>query len=114
MTYISVSVISLLIIPKANLIVSLAYTSVFGIYPIVKLYIEKIKNMKIEYIIKFLIWNIHLFLVYVILSAFGQNSLFDLGTFWVWLGGMGLMLAYDLIFGIFINGFYRTYSKFLK
>ncbi|MBO5370961.1 MAG: hypothetical protein J6B23_09850 [Clostridia bacterium] len=114
LTYVSVSLISILILPKANQLMPWCFVAVFGIYPIFKLYIEKIKNITIEYIIKFFVWNIHMFAMYVILSAFGQNSLFDLGTFWIWIAGIAVMLTYDLAFGIFINGFYRTYYKFLK
>lgn len=110
--YFAVSLLSVFVLP--NKLIAWAYLSVFGIYPLFKLYIEKINNITLEYIVKFIVWNIHLFGVYIILSALGQNSLFDMGTFWVWISGIILMLAYDLVFGIFINAFYKTYYKFLK
>lgn len=111
-TYFAVFMISVFAVP--NKLLAWSYASVFGIYPLLKLYIERINKIVWEYIVKFFVWNIHLFGMYIILSAFGQNSLFDIGTVWIWLCGIVLMLAYDLVYGIFINAFYKTYYKYLK
>lgn len=111
-SYFAVSLLSIFFLP--NKLMAWMYVAVFGIYPLFKLYIERINNIAVEYIVKFFIWNLHLFAIYIILSAMGQNSLFDIGTLWMWLCGIVLMLAFDLVYGIFINGFYKTYYKFLK
>ncbi len=111
-SYIAVSVISLFLVP--NKVVGFAYIVIFGIYPIIKLYIEKIRNIITEYILKAIVWNIHIFFSYVVLVALGQNTLFNIGQFWIWLCVMVVFLAYDLVFGIVINSFYRTYSKYLN
>ena len=108
-TYFTVSILGFFLVPKY----AGYYIVLFGIYPLVKLYIEKIKNIVIEYIIKFLVWNIHLSGMYIVLNALGQGALFNLTTFWIWICAVVLMLIYDLLFGIFINAFYSTYSKYL-
>ena len=108
-TYFAVSVLGLFLAPKC----AGYYIVLFGIYPLLKLYIEKVRNIAIEYVLKFIIWNIHLAGLYVVLNALGQGSLLNIATFWIWLCGIVLMVIYDLVFGIVINAFYSTYSKYL-
>lgn len=108
-TYFVVSILGLFLAPKC----AGYYIVLFGIYPLIKLFIERIRNIVIEYIIKFAVWNVNIYGMYIFLNALGQGSLFDLGTFWIWLCAIAVMLIYDLLFGIFINAFYSTYSKYL-
>jgi len=110
--YFAVSVLSVFILP--NKLMAWSYAALFGIYPLIKLYIEKMRSIVAEYIAKFIVWNLHLVALYVVLSAFGQNSLMDLGTFWAYFAGIIMLLAYDLVFGICINSLYKTYYKYLK
>ncbi len=108
-TYFAVSVVGLFLAPRC-----IGYFIVlFGIYPLLKLHIERIKNIVIEYIIKFFVWNIHLVGLYIVLSALGQGTILNIATFWIWLCAIALMVIYDLVFGIVINAFYSTYSKYL-
>ncbi|MBR5507964.1 MAG: hypothetical protein IKV88_07965 [Clostridia bacterium] len=109
LTYFAVSALGLFLAPKC----AGYYIVLFGIYPLLKLYIERIKNIIVEYIIKFVVWNIHLTGLYIVLNALGQGALLNIATFWIWLCGIVLMLIYDLVFGIVINAFYSTYSKYL-
>ncbi len=111
MVYLSVSLLCIFIVP--NKLLSWLFVSVIGIYPLLKYYIEQIKNIALEYIIKFIVWNLHLFFVYIVLAALGQNELYNIATFWMWLVGIFLMFLFDLMYGIFINAFYKTYYKFL-
>ncbi len=110
--YAVVTALCIFIIP--NKLMAWMYVAVFGIYPLLKFYIEKIKNIVFEYAIKFILWNIHLFLLYIVFSALGQNALYNIATFWFWLLGIFLMLVFDLLYGVFISAFFRTYYKFLK
>ncbi len=109
--YAAVSLLSLFIIP--NKLISLIFVSVFGIYPIIKLYIEKLSNITVEYVIKFIVWNIQLVVLYVIFCALGQDSFRDFGMLLVWIAGLFILCLYDFAFGIVINAFYKTYSKYL-
>ena len=75
-TYFAVFMISVFAVP--NKLLAWSYASVFGIYPLLKLYIERINKIVWEYIVKFFVWNIHLFGMYIILSAFGQTAFLTL------------------------------------
>ena len=111
LVYVTVSILGIFIIP--NKLVAWMYVIVIGIYPIIKYYIEKFKNIIVEYVLKFIVWNIHLFFLYIILSALGQNDIYNVATFWMWIFGVFFMFLFDLLYGIFINAFYKTYYKFL-
>jgi len=110
--YIAASVVSIFILPSK--LSALAFFVLFGNYPIVKLYIERIKNIVIEYIIKFFAANIYLFLIYIMLRALGEEAFFDFNSIILYLTGIFLLLFYDLVFGFIINAFYKSYYKYLK
>ena len=110
--YISVSVISVFMLPDK--FVAMAFLILFGNYPIIKFYIEKIRNIYIEYILKFLVSNVYLVAFYVILKALDAVALFDFNTYILYIVGLALLLFYDLVFGFVINAFYKSYYKYLK
>ncbi len=110
--FIAASLLSLFILP--NKFVSLAFFVLFGNYPIVKLYIEKLKNIVFEYILKFIAANIYMFLIYVVLKALGEQAFFDFSPYILYTAGIVLLLFYDLAFGFVINAFYKSYYKYLK
>lgn len=111
-SFIAVSFLSLFIVP--NKFIPLAFFGLFGNYPAIKLWIERIKNITLEYIIKFIAANIYLFIIYVVLKALGEASFFDFNIAVLYIAGIVLMLFYDLVFGFVINSFYKTYYKYLK
>ena len=110
--YIATSVVSVFLLP--NKFVALAFFVLFGNYPIVKLFIERIKNITFEYILKFFVANIYLFLIYVVLKALGEAAFFDFNLAVLYVAGLVLLLFYDLAFGFVINAFYKSYYKYLK
>lgn len=110
--YIAASLLSLFILP--NKFIALAFLVIFGNYPIVKLYIEKFKNIVLEYIVKFFAANVYLFLIYIVLRAIGEEAFFDFSLYILYVAGMVLLLFYDLVFGFVINAFHKSYSKYLK
>ncbi len=111
-SFLAVSLLSLFIAP--NKFLPLAFLAFFGNYPLVKLYIEKIKNIYLEYFIKFIAANIYLFAIYIILKALGEASFFDFSLIVLYIVGIVMMLFYDLAFSFIINAFYKTYYKHLK
>lgn len=111
-SYLAASAVSIFVLPDE--FVALAFFVLFGNYPIIKLYIEKIRNITIEYILKFLAANVYLFAIYIVLKALGEKAFFDFNLFVLYLAGIVLLLFYDLVFGFVINAFYKTYSKYLK
>ena len=111
-SFFAVSLLSLFIAP--NKFMPLAFFAFFGNYPLVKLYIEKIKNIYLEYFVKFIAANIYLFIIYIVLKALGEASFFDFSMVVLYIAGIFLMLFYDLAFSFIINAFYKTYYKHLK
>ena len=110
--YIASSLVAVFILP--NKFIGLAFFALFGNYPIIKLYIERIKNISREYILKFAAANIYLFFIYVVLKALGEAAFFDFNLMVLYLAGIVLLLFYDLAFGFVINAFYKSYYKYLK
>lgn len=110
--YVAASAVSLFLVPDK--FVPLAFIALFGNYPIVKLYIEKIRNITAEYIVKLIVFNIYLFMAYVILKALGEQAFFDFSMTLLYFVGLVLLLFYDLVFGFVINAFYKSYYKYLK
>ncbi|MBQ0083403.1 MAG: hypothetical protein KBS52_01375 [Clostridiales bacterium] len=78
----------------------LMYVFLLGFYPIIKIYIEKIKNRAVSYVLKFLTFNVCLFIVYLI---FGKlfGTVFDindsLGKFEI----IGLILLGNFVFFLY-------------
>ena len=112
MCYISASIIAMFVVPDK--FVGLAFLCLFGNYPIIKLYIEKMGKIVAEYIAKFIVANIYLVLFYVVLKAVESYALFDFNIYLLYFAGIGLLLFYDLAFGFVINAFYKSYYKYLK
>ena len=110
--YIATSVIAIFILP--NKFIGMAFFVLFGNYPIIKLYIEKTKNIIVECVVKFAVANIYLIAVYVILRALESYSIFDFNIYLLYFVGIILLLFYDLTFSFVINAFYKSYYKFLK
>lgn len=110
--YLAASLVSLFTIPDK--FVGLGFFVLFGNYPIIKLYIERIRNIVIEYVLKFFAANIYLFAVYVVLKALGEEAFFDFNIVLLYFVGILLLLFYDLVFGFVINAFNKTYYKYLK
>ena len=111
-SFIAVSLLSLFIVP--NKFIPLAFFGLFGNYPAIKLWIERIKNISLEYVIKFVVANVYLFVIYIVLKALGEAAFFDFNITVLYIAGIALMLFYDLAFGFVINSFYKTYYKYLK
>ena len=67
-TYIAISLINYLLLPDK--FIALIYFIAFGNYAFIKYFIEKIKNIKIEFLIKLLVANIYFVLGYYIAHFF--------------------------------------------
>ena len=83
-----------------NKVEFITYICFFGIYSIIKHYIEtKIFNKFISYAVKIVSFNISLLLMYFILRPFITLPL----QWWIILAAQILFLIYDYAFTIFIN-----------
>lgn len=62
--YIATSIISFLLLgPKGQVIV---YIIFFGVYGILKFFIERLRNLKLEWILKYAFFNLSIFLCYLL------------------------------------------------
>lgn len=95
LVYISSSIIGLFLIP-INII--LLYILFFGIYGIVKYFIEKINNMPLEILFKFIFFNIILFISFFIFKTFIsiQITKLPIGLFWIMAQVVFLIFDYAL------------------
>jgi len=112
MCYIATSAIAVFLLP--NKFVGLAFLGLFGNYPIIKLYIEKTRKIVVEYIVKFILANIYLVLIYIVMVALESTEIFDFSIYLLYFAGIALLLFYDLAFSFVINAFYKSYYKYLK
>lgn len=109
LVYLSCSILSFFFIP---LNIALLYTSFFGIYGILKYFIEKLNNLIYEIIIKLIVFNILLFFIYYFFSTFiGFNPQI---TFWLLLiMAQAVFLIYDYALTIIISYFINRINKHL-
>lgn len=102
MFYAATSLLSLIIVPEKLGLVP--YLIFFGIYGLVKYYIEKLDKPAIEYILKFVYFNICMGIALLFVNKlFGYNLTSEIP--W-WLLGIGLEIVffiYDFVYTLFIQ-----------
>lgn len=109
LVYLSCSILSFFFVP---INIALLYTSFFGIYGIIKYFIEKLNNLIYEIIIKLIIFNILLFLIYYFFSAFiGFNP--QIALWLLLIIAQAVFLIYDYALTIIISYFINRINKHL-
>lgn len=104
--YISSSIISLLLVPDFKSV--LPYVLLFGHYGIAKLHIEKVLNPVLCWLLKVLYWNICLTLLYFLAGSILGEILMSLPLWTVFLIGNPALLAFDFIYSLFADYYYRN------
>ena len=106
LSYISTAILSFILIP--NKLMVIPYVILFGQYPIVKYYIEKLNNFILEWIIKLLCFNIAVYLNYIIFTMFISRDVnIPLSIWIIILGLQAIFILYDYMFNRFIS-YYRN------
>lgn len=107
--YVATSLLSLIIVPEK--IAVIPYSVFFGMYGIVKYYIEKLDKLVLEYILKFIYFNICMGI-----AGFTVSRLFEVNLP-AWLPWWALIVLaeivffiYDFVYTLFI-GYYRDKLK---
>lgn len=78
------------------------YIMFFGYYPIIKSFVEKLRKPVLEWILKFLVFNIAVIVTYLLLTVVFDMSLDDFGEFgkygaWIFLAlGNVVFVFYDI------------------
>ncbi len=102
--YASTSLLSLLLLPDKTGVIP--YVIFFGIYGIIKYYIEKLDRLILEYILKFVYFNACLFAaIYAIKSFFMADIKVELPWWVVILLFEVIFLVYDYVYTLFIDYF---------
>lgn len=97
--YVGASILSLLFIPSR--MYALIYIVFVGYYPIVKLYIERLRKLWAEWILKVLYFNAVLLLLYILFKAFFMPGL-NPGLAALILQYIGLIIAaLEIIFVVY-------------
>lgn len=103
--YASTSLLAMIIVPEKLKIVP--YVLFFGIYGIIKYYIEKINKLVIEYILKFTFFNICAFIAVMTVSQlFGGEIIVKLPWWLIAIIFEIVFFIYDFIYTLVIN-YYR-------
>lgn len=114
--YAAISVLAILITPDRE--AAAMFVLFFGYYPILKSVFEQIKSRTVEYLLKFLVFNVAMVLAYLlIIYVFGIQDILDefgeLGKYGMWIMlGMGnvVFILYDFTISRLIN----LYTMWLK
>lgn len=102
MVYIASAVLSYIIIPDKTL--CLLYTIIFAPYGIVKLFIEKRQNTKIEIILKLIYFNFVIFLFSVVYKTFFMPNIeTQYSLILVLIVGNLAFFVFDYVLTVFVN-----------
>ena len=109
LVYIASSILSFILIPKIN--IAIYYTLFFGIYGIVKYFIEKARSMILEILLKLISFNILLGITYLITKSF-LNVIYPSISLWLlWIASQVVFLIYDYALTLAISFFLRRFNK---
>lgn len=109
LTYFASAVITALFAePEAKML----YIMFFGFYPILKAVFEKIKSRVLEYLLKFLVFNIAIIGAYGLIASFIGVSLDDMGDFGKYTSVV-LLVAANVVFPIYDLAVSRMASFYL-
>ncbi len=111
--YFATSLLSLIVVPDKLGIVP--YVIFFGLYGIIKFYIERLDRLVLEYILKFLFFNACAGIAVVTLSRLFEFKLPEAFPLWLLIiGAEVVFLIYDLVYTLFINYYKEKIRAKLK
>lgn len=112
--YFATSLLSFIIVPDKTMVIP--FISFFGVYGIIKHYLEKCSNRAVEYIIKIIFFNANVVLAYFLIKAlFEAQTLFRGAPLWAVLIILQVIfLVYDYIYTLFIQYYVNKLRKILK
>ncbi|KNF09966.1 hypothetical protein CLPU_1c01310 [Gottschalkia purinilytica] len=112
MAYIATSIISFIIMPNKG--ISILYILLFGHYPIIKYFIERIDKVVLEWIIKILVLNLSLYINYKFFLMIIGNINIDIPLWGIVILLQILIIVYDYIFTMAISYYKNTIRKKLR
>ncbi len=108
--YIASSILSFLLVPTN---IAIYYMLFFGLYGIIKYFIEKIRNFPIELLSKIIAFNILLTIIYLITKSFLGIIPPNIALWILWLAAQIIFLIYDYALTLAISFFLNKFNKHL-
>ena len=106
MVYIITSICSFMFLPITY---SIMYIAIFGIYGIIKCFIERLHNTSLEILLKLVFFNIILAIVYFALPSILGNI--KISILLMFIGANIAFLVYDYALTIVITYFFAKFNK---
>ncbi|WHH57353.1 hypothetical protein [Petroclostridium sp. X23] len=111
--YAATSILALIIIP--NKLMLIPYVLFFGYYGIIKFYIEKINRLALEWIIKILLFNAAMYILYIIVIEILFESINARFPIWVTIIlGEVAFIVYDYGYSVAIGYYKYRLRKMLR
>ena len=111
--YVVTALLSLIVVPDK--IGVLPYVLFFGVYGIIKMYIEKIRKLAVEILLKLLYFNISIGICYILAKEilFGEISINI--SWWALIVILEVVfIVYDYVYSLFIQYYDDRLRKILK
>lgn len=108
LVYIASSILSFFLVPTN---IAIYYTLFFGVYGIIKYFIEKFRNIPIELIIKIISFNLLLGIAYLITKSFLGIISAEFSLWILWIIAQGSFLVYDYALTLAISFFLNRFHK---
>jgi hypothetical protein len=110
LVYIASSIISFFLVP---INIALYFTLFFGIYGIIKYFIEKLRNIFLELLLKLIALNILLIIIYFVMINFLGNFVISFSLYLVWIISQIAFLVYDYSLTLIISFYLNRIHKHL-
>lgn len=108
LVYIASSILSFVLIP---INIAIYYTLFFGIYGIIKYFIEKNRNLPLEILLKLISFNILLGITYLITKSFLSVIYPNISLWILWITAQVVFLVYDYALTLTISFFLNRFNK---
>lgn len=109
LVYIGSTTLGFFIIP-INIIVY--YGLFFGVYGIIKYYIERLRKLPLEIILKLIIFNIIFIIIFTVATLFLGNVVINIPLWILWILAQPTFIVFDyaltLIIGYYLNRFHKV------
>lgn len=110
--YLAASVVALIISPDKT--VAVGYLLFFGNYPIIKAFIENIDNLKMEWIIKIVLFVVYTAAAFAAMTIFFSGVInFPYSKIFIFVAAVVAAVIYDVALSLFISEISRRFSKLL-
>lgn len=109
LVYIGASTLGFFLIP---INIMIYYVLFFGVYGIIKYYIERLRNLPFEIIVKLIIFNILFAIIFTLVTSLLGNVAINLPIWLLWIAAQPVFLIFDyaltLIIGYYLNRFHKV------